>query len=424
MKNPHPAKRILSWALYDWANSAFATTVMAAFFPIFFKQFWSAGKDVTLSTFYLGAANSLASILIAATAPALGSIADKGNSKKRFLLFFAIMGIVMTGSLPFVKEGHWTVAAALYVIATVGFSGGNIFYDSLIVDLTEERRMDFVSALGFSFGYLGGGILLALNVAMTLMPQKFGLADASEAVRLAFVSVAIWWGLFSIPIFLIVDEPRTGEGLSGLRALKAGLRQLHDTFQEIRKLKFVFMFLFGYWLYIDGVATIIRMAVDYGMSLGFDYNDLIVALLITQFVGFPATIAFGKIGENLGAKTGIFIAIGVYVAVTCWGYFMRDETEFYVLAVAIGLVQGGIQSLSRSFYARLIPREKAAEFFGFYNMMGKFAAVIGPFLMGSVSFLTGNPRHAIISILMLFISGACILHFVDEREGQRVAELL
>ena len=367
-------------------------------------------------------ANSLASIIVAAFAPFLGAIADKGNSKKKFLLFFAVIGIVMTGSLRFVAVGDWLIAAALYILATIGFSGGNIFYDSLIVSVAGEKKMDFVSALGFSLGYLGGGLLFALNVAMTLNPQTFGLSNATEAVRLSFVSVAIWWAVFSIPIFLFVRGPKIRGDLSGWKAVTGGARQLISTFQAIRKLRVVFLFLIGYWLYIDGVDTIIRMAVDYGMSSGLDSNSLILALLITQFIGFPAAIAFGKIGEKLGTKTGI--GIGVYIAVTVWSFFMKRELEFYALAIAIGLVQGGVQSLSRSFYTRLIPENKAAEFFGFYNMLGKFAAVIGPALIGWFSVITHSPRYSILSIIVLFISGAVTLYFVNEKEGHNMAKEL
>ena len=422
MAQEYRLKKVLSWALYDWANSAFATTVMAGFFPIFFKQYWSAGADLSTSTFQLGMANSLASIIVAAFAPFLGAIADKGNSKKKFLLFFAVIGIVMTGSLRFVAVGDWLIAAALYILATIGFSGGNIFYDSLIVSVAGEKKMDFVSALGFSLGYLGGGLLFALNVAMTLNPQTFGLSNATEAVRLSFVSVAIWWAVFSIPIFLFVRGPKIRGDLSGWKAVTGGARQLISTFQAIRKLRVVFLFLIGYWLYIDGVDTIIRMAVDYGMSSGLDSNSLILALLITQFIGFPAAIAFGKIGEKLGTKTGI--GIGVYIAVTVWSFFMKRELEFYALAIAIGLVQGGVQSLSRSFYTRLIPENKAAEFFGFYNMLGKFAAVIGPALIGWFSVITHSPRYSILSIIVLFISGAVTLYFVNEKEGHNMAKEL
>ncbi len=417
-------KKVLSWALYDCANAAFATTVMAGFFPIFFKKYWSAGADVTVSTFQLGVANSSASIIVAVLAPFLGAISDKGGTKKKFLVFFAIIGIVMTGSLYFVSKGDWVLAAALYIFATIGFLGGNIFYDSLIVSVAGEKKIDFVSAFGFSLGYLGSGLLFGLNVAMTLHPHTFGLSNSAEAVRVSFITVAIWWSVFSIPILLFVEEPKIGSNTAGWMAVTAGFQQLLSTFQEIRKLRVVFLFLIGYWLYIDSVGTIIRMAIDYGMSLGFNPNSLIVALLIAQFVGFPAAIAFGKIGEKLGAKTGIFIGIGVYIAVTVWGFFMKREMEFYALAIGIGLVQGGVQSLSRSFYTRLIPENKAAEFFGFYNMLGKFAAVIGPALIGWVSVSTGNPRLSILPVIVLFISGATILYFVNEKEGHKIAQEL
>jgi len=418
------SKKVISWSLYDWANSAFATSVMAGFFPVFFKQYWSTGVEVTTSTFRLGMANSIASLVVAALAPVLGAIADRGGAKTKFLLFFAAMGIIMTGGMFFVAKGAWQVAVLLYVLGIIGFSGGNVFYDSLIVDVSPPDRTDMVSSLGFSLGYLGGGLLFAMNIFMTLKPASFGLADASEAVRISFLNVAIWWAVFSIPIMIFVKEPTTAHRKSGWAMVGAGFRQLRKTFGEIRKLRLVFLFLIGYWLYIDGVDTVIRMAVDYGMSLGFEANSLIVALMITQFVGFPAAIAFGKLGEKLGTKAAILLGIAVYVGVTIWAMFMEKTAEFYALAVVVGLVQGGVQSLSRSFYARIIPANRAAEFFGFYNMLGKFAAVIGPFLVGWVGVLTGNPRIAIFSILILFIGGGVILYMVDEREGARMARAL
>ncbi len=424
MAQDYEKKKVISWAFYDWANSAFATTIIAGFFPVFFKQYWSVGTDVTVSTFRLGTANSIASLVVVALAPILGAIADKGGAKKKFLLFFAMMGVLMTCALYLVAEGNWGLAVLLYVFGIIGFSGGNVFYDSLLMDITSPRKVDFVSALGFAFGYLGGGILFAVNVAMTLRPELFGLAGRSEAIRLSFISVAIWWAVFSIPIFLFVKEPRINNKSMGWHAIIGGFRQLQRTFIEIRQMRVVLLFLLGYWLYIDGVDTIVRMAVDYGLSLGFDANKLIVALLITQFVGFPSAIAFGKIGEKLGPKTGIFIGIGIYIAVTIWAFFMTHEVEFYALAVSIGLVQGGVQALSRSFYTRIIPANKSAEFFGFYNMLGKFAAVIGPILMGWVGVVFGNPRIGILSIILLFVSGAIFLYLVNEQEGSRMAEAL
>jgi UMF1 family MFS transporter len=411
-------KKIISWALYDCANSAFATTVMAGLFPVFFKQFWGAGLDASYSTYRLGQANSIAAVVGGCVAPFLGYFADRKSARKRLLFLFAAAGIVTTGALILVPHGDWGLALLLYIIATLGFAGGNLFYDSLLVNVTSKEKMDSVSALGFSLGYLGGGILFALNVWMTLRPESFGLANGSDAVRISFLSVALWWALFSIPLFLFVDEPRTASIQAGAIAT-SGLQELKSSFQEIGRNRPVLFFLAGYWLYIDGVNTIIVMAVDYGLSLGFNRGALIIALLITQFVGFPAAIVFGKVGERLGTKNGIFIALAVYIGVCVWGYFMDREIEFYVLAVAIGLVQGGVQSLSRSFYAKMIPAQSAARFFGFYDMLGKFAAVIGPFLMGVVSVTTGNPRYSIVAIIFLFVSGAAFLYFA--REGSEVA---
>jgi len=418
MQMEYKLKRILSWSFYDWANSAFATTVIAAFFPIFFKEYWSSDIAVTESTFYLGMANSLAGIIVAVMSPILGAIADRGGTRKKFLLFFTMMGIVMTGSLYFVSQGAWIVAIIIYTMATVGFSSGNLFYDSLLLDVAIPQKRDFVSSLGLAMGYLGGGLLFAFNVIMTLNPEFFGLQSSEHAVRVSFIIVAVWWALFSLPILFFVKESKSEkEKDSFFQIIISGFIQIRTTLKDIRRHRTVFLFLAGYWLYIDGVDTIIRMAVDYGMSIGFDSNSLILALLITQFVGFPSTILFGKIGEVLGAKIGIFLAIGVYIGVCIWGYFMKDVSEFYVLAVVIGLVQGGIQSLSRSLFSRLIPQDRAAEFFGFYNMLGKMAVVIGPILMGWIGLISGNPRYSILSIILLFILGAFLLYFVDEKRA-------
>ncbi|MBA3017680.1 MAG: MFS transporter [Desulfobacteraceae bacterium] len=415
-------KAIFAWSMYDWANSAFATTIMAGFFPIFFKQFWSTGVDATVSTARLGMANSIAGIFVALFAPILGAIADRGTSKKKFLMFFAYMGVVMTLSLHMVSRGNWPIAVILYIFATIGFSGGNIFYDSLITSVASKKKMDFVSALGFSLGYLGGGLLFALNVWMTLRPETFGFADAGEAVRFSFLSVGAWWAVFSIPLFVFVKEPVSKDAVYGVNMVKAGFAQIKETFHQVRHLKPIFMFLMAYWLYMDGVDTIVRMAVDYGISIGFESNDLIVALLITQFVGFPSAIGFGYLGGKIGAKRSIFIAIAVYLFVSIWAAFMRDKIEFYILAIIIGMVQGGIQALSRSYYAKIIPVDKSAEYFGFYNMLGKFAAVIGPVFMGLIGLMVRHmgyssdisSRVSIMSISLFFIAGGTLLYFVPE----------
>jgi UMF1 family MFS transporter len=417
-------KKILAWSLYDWANSAFATTVMAAFFPIFFKEYWSSGSEVGESTLKLGIANSLGSLIVVILAPLLGAIADQGGTRRKFLFAFAFLGVLMTGCLYMVARGDWVMAGLVYVLASVGFSAANTFYDALLVDIAPAEKTDMVSALGYSLGYLGGGLLFALNAYMVISPSTFHFADAAEAIRYAFLSVALWWAVFSVPVLLFVKERPTANRRRGWSSISGGYRQLVQTFHQISQLRVTLLFLIAYWLYIDGVDTIVRMAVDYGLALGFATDSLLIALGITQFVGFPAAIAFGKFGERLGTRTGIFIALGVYVAVTIWGFFMDNVWEFYVLSISIGLVQGGVQALSRSLYSRLIPRDRAAEFFGFYNMLGKFAAVIGPVLMGWVGVLTGTPRAGILSLILLFVAGGFLLSRVDEEAGTRAARAL
>lgn len=419
-------KAVFGWTMYDWANSAFATAVMAGFFPVFFKEFWSAGADINVSTARLGLANSMASTMVALLAPVLGAIADKGTAKKKFLMFFACMGVVMTASLTLVSEGNWVPAILLYALAIIGFSGANVFYDALITLVSSKSRMDFVSTLGFSLGYLGGGLLFAVNVWMALSPRTFGFADAGEAIRFSFLTVGIWWAVFSVPVFLFVREPRREKKRSGLKAVREGLCELAETIREIRHLTRLVLFLGAFWLYMDGVHTVIRMAVDYGISIGFESKDLIVALLITQFVGFPSALAFGYLGARIGAKRAIFIAIGVYLFVCVWAAFMQSKNEFFLLAMAVGLVQGGIQALSRSYYAKIIPVEKSGEYFGFYNMMGKFAAVLGPLLMGTVGLLIRSmgyssnmaSRGGIASIAFLFLAGGILLFMVREEKGR------
>jgi UMF1 family MFS transporter len=417
-------RKVFSWALYDWANSAFATAVLAGFFPVFFKGFWSGGVSATESTFQLGLANSLASAVIVFLAPVLGAIADVGGVRKRLLLVFALLGICMTSGLYFVAEGQAGLALLLFVLATIGFSGSIVFYDALIVSVTEEQHYDVVSAYGYALGYLGGGSLFAVTVAMSLWPQAFGLPDVTVAVRFSFICVAVWWLLFSIPLLLFVPEQKGTARASTLAVIKGGFQQLLATFHKVRRLRYVFLFLLAYWLYIDGVDTIVRMAVDYGMALGFSADNLITALLITQFIGFPAAIVFGYVGKRIGAKPAILFGIVVYFAVTLFAYRMQSIQEFYVLAMVIGLVQGGVQALSRSLYARLIPPDKSAEFFGFYNMLGKFAAILGPLIVGVVGILSASSRLAILSISVLFISGGILLYFVNVEAGQKMVSEL
>jgi len=414
-------RAVWSWAFYDWGNSAYSTTVMAGFFPLFFKEYWADPHNPNQSTFYLGMANSIASIVVASLAPLLGSIADQGSAKKKFLTFFAFLGVIMTGGLWMVSQGNWQMAVLFYVMATIGFASGNVFYDSLLPDLASEERVDVVSSLGFGLGYLGGGLLFLVNVFMYLKPEIFGISDGATAIKLSFLSVAVWWAVFTIPLILFVPEPKNYDSVKIKNAIQMGWIQLIQTFKEIRNMKVVGTFLLAYFFYIDGVDTIIKMAVDYGMSLNFSGESLIIALLIVQFVAFPAALVYGRLGSKVGAKTAIMIGIIAYSFITFLGYFITKAWHFYVLAILIGLFQGGIQALSRSLYTRIIPAEKSAEFFGFYNMLGKFAAIIGPALMGTISLVTGSARLGILSILLLFILGAFLLNKVDLDEGKRLA---
>lgn len=419
-------KSTWGWVLYDWGNSAFATTVLAGFFPIFFKQYWSAGVDATVSSARLGFTNAAAGLLVAILAPILGAIADRGTFKKNFLLIFTILGVITTALLYWVAKGDWQHAVLLFTLANIGFSGGIIFYDALITDVASDDRMHTVSAKGYAFGYLGGGILFAVNAYMAQNPQTFGINTPTEAVQFSFITVAIWWAVFAIPLFIWVKESRAVQKDTGAGKITAGLVQLRHTILDIRSNKAVVLFLLAYWFYIDGVGTVIRMAVDYGMSIGFDSGTLLTTLILTQLVGFPSALLFGHLGNRIGAKNAIYISIGIYLCISFGGAFMQTSNQFYFLGALVGVAQGGIQALSRSYYALLIPPEKSAEYFGFYNMLGKFAAVLGPAIMGGVGLFAHNigfssdiaSRLSISAIAILFIIGGFLLYKVDDQKAR------
>ena len=417
-------KPVLGWAFYDWANSAFATTVMAGFFPVYYSAITQkiSAED---SQFYFNLTLAAASVLIAISAPILGAVSDRGGSRKKFLVFFASLGILMSAGLAWVHAGHWWMGLALYGFGTVGFSGANVFYDSMLVDVAEEHELDLVSALGYSAGYIGGGLLFLVNVLMVQKPEWFGLADAGAAVNASFLSVAAWWALFTVPLLRWVEETPTEDQAPPLRAVREGLSQLAATFKELRSFKVLLLFLVAYWIYIDGVNTVIKTAVFFGdRILGLDQGALITALLLTQFVAFPAALAFGALGQRIGPKPAILIGIAVYLAALVYAWqFLTDEGDFYLLAIAIGLVQGGVQSLSRSLFARLVPPSKTAEFFGFFNMVGKFATIFGPLLIGFTPKLIpgATERDGIISLALLFLVGGFLLSRVRVEEGIEAA---
>lgn len=401
-------RAIWSWAFVDWANSAFAIVMLTALFPIFFKKHFCAGIPAEQSTLYLGLANTLSSAVIALLAPLLGSIADQGSAKKKFLLGFTLLGCLATATIPLAAKGDFVLAATLYAIGAFGFSGNNMFSDALLTEVAEPKNYDRVSALGYALGYIGSGGLFVFCAGMVTSPEKFGFADAVSATHASFVITAGWWLVFTIPCLLWVRETpsptATGEG----SILTRGFRQFAATFREIRHHKNILFFLAGYILYIDGVNTVIKMATDFGLSIGLDDAGLIKALLVTQFVAFPAAVVFGRIGEKFGARRGIMVGVAVYAGLCVFATRIDSQAEFFAMAVVVGLVQGGVQSLSRSYFARIIPAEKGGEYFGFYNMVGKFAAILGPTLMG-VSALYVGSRLAILSLLLLFGGGLWLL---------------
>ena len=404
-----PRKGMLAWAFYDWANSAFITTVVAGFFPIFFKEYWSQGSDAAISSAQLGFANSTAGLIVAIFAPLLGAIADNSRSRKSFLAVFVVLGSVSTAMLFTVEAGNWFAAATFFVFAMVGYLGGNIFYDALIMNVSTPATIDRVSAIGFGIGYLGGGLLFAINVLMFKFPAFFHIDSGAEAVRWSFLTVAVWWALFAMPLFLRVSD-RNPDAVSIRLSIIKGMGQLWQTCKELRQHKNIILFLVSYWLYIDGVHTVITMAVDYGKAIGFSSGTLITALLVVQVISLPATLAFSTIAKRFSARTGILTGLCIYTATAIYAFFMTSELEFYALAIAVGIAQGGVQCLSRSLFGTIIPKDRrTTQFFGFYNMVGKFAAIVGPALMGVVLLLTGSNRLSIAFISVLFILGGALL---------------
>lgn len=400
---------LVAWALYDWANSAFALVVLTTFFPLFFKTHWNAGVPAELSTFRLGLTNSLTIALVVVSAPLLGALADTGTGKKPLLTLFLLIGLLGTLGLWWFDSGPWWVAALLFGLGYLGFATSNVFYDALLIDVSTPDRLEWNSALGFSLGYIGSSLLFIFNLLLIQAPQRFGLDSQSEAIRFGFLSVALWWGLFSLPLLLRVQERRLPSPAAAGPRIRQTLHALRATVRLLYRERSIGLFLLAYWLYIDGVDTVIAMAVDYGLAIGLPASDLLQAILLTQLVGFPAALLFGWLATRSGIRPALYLGIAVYMLVTLGGAWMNSAWQFYLLAITIGLVQGGVQSLSRAYFARVIPPERAGELFGFYNMIGKFAAVLGPLLVGVTSWLSGSNRLGLLSLLLLFGGGLWLL---------------
>jgi UMF1 family MFS transporter len=416
------SKAVNAWCMYDWANSAFATTILAAVFPIYYGRVAGADLPGNQATVYYGYTASLALLMVALTAPILGAIADHSRSKKKFLLAFAALGIVFTASMVTVKTGDWAAASIFFIFGYIGFAGSIIFYESLLPHITDSSSIDRVSSKGYAVGYLGGGLLLALNVAWIMKPGLFRMANTEIASRISFLSVAVWWAVFSIPIFRHVPEP-AGKSIAAEPAapIRAGFMRLASTLREIRRYKELTKFLVAFWLYSDGIGTVIKMATIYGTEIGIKQGALIGALLVVQFVGIPFTILFGRLATRLGAKRVIFLALGIYCLVSMGGYFMSKAWHFWALALLVATSQGGAQAISRSLFTRMVPKSKSAEFFGFYSVSSKFAGIFGPLLFAVIGQMTGTSRLSIVSLVFFFVAGGLILSRVDVEKGAEAA---
>ncbi len=418
-----------SWCLYDWANSAFATTVMAALFPPFFSSLAQvAGASPNEATAYWGYITAGTLLVIALCAPVLGVIADLGGTRKRFLAYFALGGIFATALMSTLGEDTWRAAAVLYVLANFGFSGSFIFYESLLPQLASGKEMDRLSSRAYSLGYAGGGLLLILNLLMVTKPEWFGMPSTAFAVRASFVTVALWWGAFSIPLFRNVPEPRfvasdsDSANPGGIRPdLRTTFARLAQTFREIRSYRQLTLFLAAYWIYNDGIGTIVKMATIYGAEIGIGMTHLMGALVLTQVVGIPFALLFGRLAGRIGVRQAILLALAIYGMISIGGFFLANATHFYILAGFVGVVQGGAQALSRSLFASMVPRHRTAEFFGFYSTSGKLAGVVGPLVFGLVGHLTGTSRLGILSLIVFFALGGWLLAKVDPEAGRKAA---
>lgn len=413
-----------AWAWYDWANSAFFTTVVTAVFPGFYASYAAAGMAPAEATARFGLVTTVSMATIAISAPVLGAFADYSGSKKRLLALFIAIGATACASMVFIGEGDVGLASLLFFIANIGVSGSIVFYDSLLPHVAKAEETDRVSSAGYAMGYIGGGLLLLINLAWILQPAMFGFSGTVPAIKASFFAVAVWWALFSLPIFRTVPEPstRAKHADESSVAIVAAFARLATTFQEVRKYRNAFLLFIAMLLYQDGIQTIIRMAGVYGAEVGVEQTSQIAAFVMVQFLGIPFSFLFGSLGVRIGTKRAIFIAISVYALATLLAYFMTTVTHFFILAAMIATVQGGAQALSRALFSRMVPADRTSEFFGFFAVAERFATVLGPLVFTLSVTLTGNSHAAIIAILGFFIAGAWVLSLVNEEEGIRAAQ--
>ncbi|MEP7326274.1 MAG: MFS transporter [Gemmatimonadota bacterium] len=421
-----------AWAMYDWANSAFMVVIITAIFPIYFAKVAGAGLAPNVATSRFTAATTIGLTIIALLSPLLGSIADYAAAKKKMLGIFLALGVASVGMMFFIQQGDWLLAAVLFVISNIGANGSFVFYDALLPHVARPDEVNRVSTAGYALGYLGSGMLLALNLAWIQKPEWFGLphgpglspSDATLPTRLAFLSVAIWWLLFSIPLFRKVPEPpalvEPGEPRRE-HPLRAGMRRLAATFRQLRGYRQAFLLLVAFLIYNDGIGTIIRMATIYGTEVGIGQGSLIASILLVQFIGVPFAFLFGMLADRISAKKAIFLGLIVYAGISVLGYYMKTATHFLVLALLVGMVQGGTQALSRSLFASMIPKQHSGEFFGFFGVFEKFAGIFGPATVWLVIRLTGSTRLSILSVIVFFVIGAFLLLRVNVDEGQQQA---
>ena len=414
-----------AWALYDWANSPFITVVITAVFPIFFAKVAAAGMSESDATSRFAIASSISLALIALLSPVLGAIADHAPIKKRFLGTFMAIGALATAAMALIATGDWVLALVLFGIGQIGATGSFVFYDSLLPHVARDDEVDRVSTAGYALGYIGGGLVLALILFAVLKPTALGLPDSGAATRAGFVLVAVWWIAFSLPLFRRVPEPPIATGgqprARGAALVRASFAGLRVTFRELRRFRQATLFMFAFLVFNDGIGTIIKLAAVYGNEIGLPQNTMIVAILLTQFIGIPFTFLFGQMAGRLGTRRSIFLGLAVYGVVSFLGYFMDSAAHFYALAILVGLVQGGVQALSRSLFASMIPRARSSEMFALFGVFEKFAGIFGPAVFAIIKALTGSSRNGILSVLAFFVVGALLLSLVNVEEGRRAA---